>query len=182
MLVRWDLALQKRANLWYMKNARGTCTFTKRGLQIDMTCYTKTKMPLPSPVQNISPALSPLTDRSHSLPSHRPAGYLIGFGRNPSSAISEIRPHLLSGYPRSLDLAGGQRSDRESIILPEPRSGRQSILKPRSSRKLTHVAAIPLLRPRQSDLLVGLPLGWSGSWLASVSNFRRCLDSTRMRN
>jgi len=153
-----------------MKNARGTCTFTKRGLQIDMTCYTKTKMPLPSPVQNISPALSPLTDRSHSLPSHRPAGYLIGFGRNPRSAISEIRPHLLSGYPRSLDLAGGQRSDRESI------------LKPRSSRKLTHVAAIPLLRPRQSDLLVGLPLGWSGSWLASVSNFRRCLDSTRMRN
>jgi hypothetical protein len=52
---------------WVKENIRGAYTFTKRGLQTDMAFYTKTKMPFPSPVQNISPALSPLAGRSPSL-------------------------------------------------------------------------------------------------------------------
>jgi hypothetical protein len=65
-------------------------TFTNEGLQSDMTFYTKTKMTFPSPVQNISSALTPLTSRppslwhTLSLPSHRPAESLLGFGRKPT--------------------------------------------------------------------------------------------------
>jgi hypothetical protein len=99
-------------NYNYWENARGTYTFTKGGLQTYMAFYTKTKMPFPSPVQNISPVLSlSLSSRRLDLwpdPARNPRSPGMGL-RNPAGsprlARSEIRLDLLPGYPCSLDLA-----------------------------------------------------------------------------
>jgi hypothetical protein len=93
-------------------------------------------MPFPSPVWNISPALSSLVGHAPSLQhSHslsplssvsrifdriRPKTHAwpawvweirpnLRYDRNLCSARSEIRPDLLSGYPRSPDLAGSHQ-------------------------------------------------------------------------
>jgi len=132
------------------------------------------------------------------------AGSDLTIGQIWDPARSEIRPDLALGQiwdPVGSHAALYSVSWRADLVTsvgpsdirrPDPkpptrwrqrkRDFRPTVLpKPRSGRKLTLAASVPLLRPRWPDLLVGLPPGWLGSWLAGVLDYQRCLNSTGMR-